>query len=174
MVEIPEKSPKILKQSLCLSLLLSGTFLSGGLLSGCSSDIASAIKLSPAQVWLQEVQFKVGAQMNNNAPVSVRVVIAHNDEVLTELGKLTAAQYFEREATLKADHVGDCETVAAEIVPGQKNDPIHIELSNVNSVGALVFCRYSTPGPHRHRIGTDRIVRLELGKTDFSVTTIKP
>jgi len=143
--------------------------------SSCGpSAVASAAKLSAAKVWLQEVQFNIGKDMNDNAPVSVKVVIVHDDDLYKKMGKLTASQYFDQEANLQADHAGQFEVFSAEVVPGQKNDPMTIEPSNVEAVGIWVFGRYATPGPHRQKIGTDRIVMLDMLKKDFKVKTIKP
>lgn len=144
-------------------------------LLGCAPDaVTSAAKLSKAKVWLHEVQFKIGKNMNNNSPVTVKVVIVHEDELYKQIGKLTAADFFQQEANLNADHGGEFEVFTAEVVPGQKNDPLAIEPSNVNSVGIWVFGRYATPGPHRQKVGTDRIIEVELLDKDFKVNTIKP
>lgn len=145
------------------------------LTGGCAPDaITSAAKLTQAKVWLQEVQFNVGKNMNNNAPVTVKVVIVHEDELYKKIGKLTAAQYFEQETSLNADHAGEFEVFTAEVVPGQRNEPLPIDPSNVNSVGIWVFARYATPGPHRQKVGTDRVVQLELLEKDFKIKTVKP
>lgn len=144
-------------------------------LTSCTPDaVTSAAKLDKAKVWLEEVQFNPGKNMNNNSPVSVRVVVVHTDALYKKIGKLTAAQYFEQETGLKADHAGEFETFSYEVVPGQKNELLSIEVSDVNSVGTWVFCRYSTPGPHRQKVGTERIVELELLDKDFKLKTIKP
>ncbi|MBX3458122.1 MAG: hypothetical protein KF820_07185 [Candidatus Paracaedibacteraceae bacterium] len=145
------------------------------IMASCTPDaVTSAASLSVAKVWLQEVQFNVAQNMNENAPVSVKVVIVHDADLYKKMGKLTAAQYFDQEANLQADHAGQFEVFSAEIVPGQKNDPLPVDPSDVNAVGIWVFGRYASPGPHRQKIGTDRIVQLEMLKKDFKVKTIKP
>ncbi len=152
-----------------------GVLTSAIVLASCAPDaVTSAATLSTAKVWLQEVQFNVAQNMNENAPVSVKVVIVHDADLYKKMGKLTASQYFDQEANLQADHAGQFEVFSAEIVPGQKNDPLPIEPSNVNAVGIWVFGRYASPGPHRQKIATDRIVQLEMLKKDFKVKTIKP
>lgn len=144
-------------------------------MASCTPDaVTSAATLSVAKVWLQEVQFNVGQNMNDNAPVSVKVVIVHDADLYKKMGKLTASQYFEQEANLQADHAGQFEVFSAEVVPGQKNDPLPVDPSDVNAVGIWVFGRYASPGPHRQKIGTDRIVQLDMQKLDFKVKTIKP
>ena len=146
-----------------------------GVMASCAPDaVTSAAKLSAAKVWLQEVQFNVAQNMNENAPVSVKIVIVHDADLDKKMGKLTASQYFEQEANLQADHAGQFEVFSAEVVPGQKNDPLPIDPSDVNAVGIWVFGRYATPGPHRQKVGTDRIVQLEMLRKDFKVKTIKP
>ena len=140
----------------------------------CSGLMGYALDSYVAKVWLHEVQFNVAKDMNNNAPVSVKIVIVYDNDLYKKMGKLTAAQFFEQEASLAADNAGKFEVFNAEIVPGQKNDPLLIEPKDTSGVGIWVFGRYATPGPHRQSIGTDRIVQLNLLKKDFKVATIKP
>ncbi|AIK95766.1 hypothetical protein [Candidatus Odyssella acanthamoebae] len=140
----------------------------------CSGLMGHAIDSYVAKVWLQEVQFNVAKDMNNNAPVSLKIVIVYDNDLYKKIGKLTAAQFFEQEASLASDNAGKFEVFNAEIVPGQKNDPLPIEPKDTTGVGIWVFGRYATPGPHRQSIGTDRIVQLNLLKKDFKVATIKP
>lgn len=152
-----------------------GILTASVVMASCAPDaVTSAAQLSAAKVWLQEVQFNVGKDMNGNAPVSVKVVVVHDADLYKKMGKLTAAQYFDQETGLQADHAGQFEVFSAEIVPGQKNDPLPIDIANVNAVGIWVFGRYSSPGPHRQKIATDRIIQLEMLKLDFKVKTIKP
>lgn len=127
-----------------------------------------------AAVWLQEVQFTLEKNMNNNAPVKVHVLVVYDDGLLKQLKKMPAVDYFKQSEGIKKDYAGKLDVFVAEIVPGQKNDPLKIEPTNTNGLEALVFARYATPGAHRASVGTDRIVQVDLQEKDFKLVTIKP
>ncbi len=153
------------------------TFLSSALLSCGGGDLMtafkSAIKMEPTKVWLQKVYFEVDEKLNNDAPVTVDLLIAYEESVLKELSKLTASQYFEKKEQVRRDAGEHIEIYTYEIVPGQTLGPQTIKLNHLTGQGVIVFARYATPGDHRQAVGPDREITLQMGAKDFKVIPVK-
>ncbi len=146
-------------------------------LSGCGGDIVTAIKsavnMEPTKVWLQRIYFEVDEKLNDDAPVTVDLVIIYDDNLLKELAKLTAAQYFQKKEQIRRDAGNNIDIYTYEIVPGQNLGPQNIKPSQLTGKGILVFARYAAPGDHRQAIGPDREVTLQMGVKDFQVIPLK-
>jgi type VI secretion system protein len=147
----------------------------GLILGGCAPDaIVSAIKvmmgMEVAKVWLEEVKFKQEDNVNNNAPVTVDILIAYDKDTFAQLAKMPADKYFADKEQLKKDLYNHIEIFSFEVVPGQKLHDQTITPSKSTGVGCLIFAHYSTPGPHRAVAGPDRVILLELGKLDFKIS----
>jgi type VI secretion system protein len=136
------------------------------------SAVKSAVSLEPTKVWLQRVYFQVDEKLNNDAPVTVDVVIVYADSLLKEIAKFTAAQYFEKKEQIRRDAGENAEIYTYELVPGQTLSPQTIKPNHVTGQGIIVFARYATPGDHRQAIGPDREVTLQMGVKDFKVIPI--
>ena len=95
-------------------------------LNGCSSDSAvasaakSAFTLSSARVWLEKVKFKVSADVNNNAPVTVHLLIIYDQDAFSKFSTLPADLYFKDQKQYKKDFgTGKVDFFSWEVVPGQ-------------------------------------------------------
>jgi type VI secretion system protein len=129
--------------------------------------------MEPTKVWLQKVYFEVDEKLNNDAPVTVDLVIVYEEALLKELAKLTASQYFAKKEQIRRDAGETIDVYTYEIVPGQTLAPQPVKPNHVTGQGALVFARYATPGDHRQAIGPDREVTLQMGTKDFKVIPVK-
>jgi type VI secretion system protein len=157
-----------------IALMVTGLFI-----VGCSGDSAiggavkSASTMTPAKVWIDRVKFNPTPDVNSNAPVSVHLVVAYDDEPLAKLSALTSQQYFEQEQQLRRDYPDKADFFSWEIAPGQPMDDAEVELTKVSGVGGVFFARYSTPGAHRLAIADERYVQLNLSKLDFTITKLR-
>lgn len=133
----------------------------------------SAMSLEAAKVWLEKVKFKVAKDVNNNSPIAVHLLIFYDQDVLGEVSKMTADQYFEKENTLRSDNPDKIQFITWEIVPGQAMEDQEITLDKVTGVGALVFARYSSPGDHRQALADDREILISLDKLDFDIKKLR-
>ena len=148
-------------------------------LQACVSDGAitgaakSVMNLTPAQVWIEKVIFNPSPDLNENAAVSVHLIIAYDSEPLGKLNDMTSQQYFEQEDQLRKDYPEKLQFFAWELAPGQKIDDAYIDLDKVTGVGGVFFARYTSPGKHRLGLAQQRIVKLNLSKLDFTMEKIK-
>lgn len=156
-------------------------------------EVTDAIKkaltfnFSGTNVWLQEIRFKQvsGADVapgapaksvgpiNGNSPVLVHVIVFMDDAAFKAIGAMNSDEYFKKSEQLERDYRSTIEVFKFEIPPGVKVDPQTISPKNVMGVGCGVFARYKSPGAHRYNVGSDRVIEIELGPTDFKVNTIK-
>ncbi len=148
-------------------------------LSGCVPDAVvqagkALFSMSGSKVWLQKVKFDQTDDVNNNAPVTVDVVLFYDKALFGKVMKLTADDYFKKkEQLLKDYHSEEIEVFSFDVVPGQRMPDQNIEMSHMSGVGCIVFAHYTTPGAHRVVVGPDDAILIELGKLDFKVQVVK-
>ena len=161
---------------ICLKkiLFLVGAMSAGVLLASCSDGaLAGAAKIDKAKIWLEKVKFKVNKEVNNNAPVSVDLVVAYDAEPLGKLASLTADQYFDGKDQLKKDFADKVDFFEWEIVPGQQKEDESISLTKAYGLGGFVFGRYSTPDAHRQTLADQHVIMVHLDKKDFYISKIE-
>lgn len=145
-------------------------------LIGCE-DLKAAFQqaksLEIAKVWIANVKFKVAGDVNNNAPVSVNLVIAYDKVLSEELSKMTAEYYFEHQQQIRNDNGQKIQIESWEVSPGKAPDDTEIYLNHPNGESATVFARYSSLGDHRQALGDDRDILINLEKVDFDVQKLR-
>lgn len=147
-------------------------------LTSCTTDalvsaFKSAVNFQTAKVWLEKIQFKAADNVNDTSPVTVHIVIPYKEDLFKELMKMDSETYFHKLDQLKSDHAGQIEIFEWDIIRGQRLNAT-IDPSRVSGEGAIVFARYSSPGPHRAAVGDAQEVIIQLDKLDFKVIPVKP
>lgn len=142
--------------------------------TGCSNgSLQSILSLQTAKVWLNKVSFRVADDMNDSSPVTLHILIPYKEDLLSELTKMSAEEYFKRSDQIKSDNAGNLDVFSWDLIRSQKLDDEPISPSKVSGVGIVVFARYSTPGDHRISIADDEAVLIKLDKGDFSIESAK-
>ncbi|HLD95637.1 MAG TPA: hypothetical protein VI959_03245 [Alphaproteobacteria bacterium] len=139
------------------------------ILSGCGGMMD---QFSMARVWLQNVRFNVDDKLNNDAPVTVHVVIPYREDLLAVLLKMPASKYFQAYDQLKKDSADMLDVFSVEVVPGQRLKDLDIKPSKANGLGVLIFARYNTDGDHRMLLAEERHILLNLGPQDFTIENL--
>ena len=147
-------------------------------LTGCSNDsfstsIKSIFSMQTAKVWLNKVSFRVADDVNDSSPVTLHILIPYKDDLLAELSKMSAEDYFKKSDQIKLDNAGNLDVFTWDLIRSQKLDDEPIVPTKVSGAGVLVFAHYSTPGDHRIAIADDEAVLIKLDKSDFSVESVK-
>jgi hypothetical protein len=139
-----------------------------------ASTVKSAMKLETGKVWIEKVRFKVSPNLNNNSPVSVHLIAVYRQDLMDELSKMTAFQYFNEIPKIKRSYSeSSLKIFSFDIVPGQRLEDQNVLPDRTSSaLGAFIFVRYSNDGEHRVQLGEERFLLVELGKLDFSVKEI--
>jgi hypothetical protein len=143
-------------------------------LYGCADGAFSgAAKMEKANVWVEKVRFKLSPVMNEDSPVTVALVVAYDPEVLTQLSKMTANQYFGQEGTqLKSDSGNKIQEFKWEIPIGQEKEDEEINLEKAYGQGAFVFAHYQTTDAHRQALSHEHVIMIHLDEKDFWVESI--
>jgi hypothetical protein len=148
-----------------------------GCLSGSSSvllsSLATAFIPQGHPIWLQEIEFQIGKNMNNNAPVAIHVLVIYKKRVWEVLTKMNSKDYFNNADQLYQQYGDNIDRFTYEAIPGINMIPAQINLSNDFAEGILVFARYATTGDHRRTIDGARIVLIHLYRDDFEIQTIQ-
>jgi type VI secretion system protein len=139
-------------------------------LTGCGD---SAFSFHRAKVWLNNVSFSVADDVNDSSPVTLHILIPYKDDLLADLSKMSAEDYFKKSEQIKHDNVGNLDVFSWDLIRSQKLDDEPINPTRVSGSGIVVFARYSTPGDHRKTIADDESVLIKLDKGDFSIESVK-
>ena len=120
------------------------------------------------------VRVNVASNANSGNPVALDLVLVTDKELLKELQKMPASEWFERRNQIILDHPKEGELVVSrwEWVPGQV-----ISLDEVRVApevkAALIFANYFNPGEHRAVIDPRRDVQIRLGENKLEVSQVK-
>ncbi len=129
--------------------------------------------IEQSKVWIEKVTLRSTADVNDNSPVKVHVVIAYTDDLAKSLKKMKAIDYFKQAGRLKADAGDDLDVFSIDLIPDM-TETLEIKPSYENGKIALIFARYLNPGDHRQNIGEYYDIFVELDKSDFKITpTVK-
>jgi type VI secretion system protein len=117
-----------------------------------------------------EVSVRVAPNANGGNPVALDLLLVSDKELLKELQKMSAADWFEKRAQFILDHPKETELWVGrwEWVPGQvvRLDDVRVA-SEVKA--AVVYANYFSPGEHRAVLDPRRDVRLTLGESKLEV-----
>ncbi|HXM33185.1 MAG TPA: hypothetical protein VN921_05980 [Chthoniobacterales bacterium] len=121
-----------------------------------------------------KIKVKVSSQANDDNPVAFDLVLVTDKELLKELMKISASDWFENRNQYRLDYPEETGLSAGswEWVPGQvvALEPITVEPA---IVGGVIFANYFTPGAHRARINPRKDFLVNLGAADFTVTPLE-
>jgi type VI secretion system protein len=142
-------------------------------LAGCPKAPKVITKRVPgtAKESKMDVKFHVSPTANANNPVALDLVLVSDKNLLKELQKMTASQWFERREQIILDHpkVGDLVVVGRwEWAPGQVVPPTRLVVQPEVKAG-LIFANYFSPGEHRAIIDPrahDILIKLEEDKLE--------
>lgn len=116
-----------------------------------------------------QVDVRVADTANHNRPVAMDVLLVYDQELLKDLVKLSANEWFEKRDQFRRD---DPQGVAFQFwswewIPGQRQ---LLELPlQVKAKSGLVFAQYANRGEHRARLEPHTNVVIELQEKTFSV-----
>lgn len=130
------------------------------LCAGCGPSIPERLRVS--------VEAEPGA--NSDSPVALAVLVVYEEDVMRELSRLSASQWFEQADQRLRDNPDfeDFDLVQWEVMPGQAVSEIDMQLQERASEG-LVFADYYAEGDHRIRFNTSKRIVIVLGPNDFDV-----
>jgi hypothetical protein len=122
------------------------------LLSGCPKGPKVVTKRLPgtAKESKVDVRVSVAPDANGGNPVALDILLVSDKELLKELQKMSASDWFAKREQIILDHPKEEELVVLkrEWVPGQVVEPARLTVKPEIRAG-LVFANYFSPGEHR-------------------------
>jgi hypothetical protein len=146
-------------------VLLHLLMLLPGLLASCSLGVR-ARSLTGGKL---QMEVRTAETANQNQPVAMDVLLVYNKQLLQELLKMSASDWFDKRDQIKRDDPkGDALSAWSwEWVPGQR-ELVELPLQAKARAG-IIFARYFSRGEHRARIDPHTSITVELLDKDFSV-----
>ncbi len=140
--------------------MLGVSLLIAGLTSGCGAGGPERLR----------VAVEADPDANQNSPIAVAVLVVYDKDVMRDLSKLSAGEWFEQSDQRQRDNpdMSDFDIVQWEIMPGQKIKELDLELQGKPAKG-LVFADYYTEGRHRVRFHPEKRILVVLAKDRFTI-----
>jgi hypothetical protein len=135
------------------------------LLASCSLGVRSR-SLTGGKL---QVEVRAAETANQNQPVAMDVLLIYNKQLLQELLKMSASDWFDKRDQIRRDDPkGQALSVWSwEWVPGQ-HELVELPLQAKARTG-IIFARYFSRGEHRARIDPHTSIIVDLLDKDFSV-----
>jgi hypothetical protein len=147
------------------------------LLTGCPKAPKVVSKRLPgtAKETRLAVKVHVAAAANGGNPVALDLVLVSDKDLLKELQKMTASDWFAKRSQILLDHpkAEELSVRQWEWVPGQVVAPDSLRIAPEMKT-ALIFANYFNPGEHRAVIDPHaKGVLIQLGEDKLEVVTSK-
>lgn len=129
-------------------------------LAGCGPNIPERLRVA--------VEAEPGA--NTDSPIALAVLVVYDEEVMRELSRLSADEWFEQADQRLRDNPDfeNFDLLQWEVMPGQVIPEVEQQLQPRPSEG-LVFADYYSEADHRIRFNTSKRIVIVLGPNDFDV-----
>lgn len=122
-----------------------------------------------------DVRVSVSPLANGGSPVALDILLVSDKELLKQLQKMTASDWFSRREQIILDHPKeqDLFVLSREWVPGQVVEPARLTVSPEVKAG-VVFANYFSPGEHRAVLDPRaRDIQINLGEEKLEVVARK-
>lgn len=122
-----------------------------------------------------DLRVSVSPRANGENPVALDVLLVSDKELLKELQKMSASDWFAKREQIILDHPKEEQLVVRrlELVPGQVVEPSRLVVGPEVRAG-VVFANYFNPGEHRAVLDPRaRDVQIRLEETKLEVVARK-
>lgn len=120
-------------------------------------------------VYLNEVNLSLDGDANQKSATSIDLLIVYNQALMQVLLGLDAKTYFVKAKQIKQDYPDLADIHHWELTPGQVIREYPIKLRSEEPKGAFMFADYYTPGQHRVRLGSSKVIHVVFKANDFCV-----
>ena len=128
---------------------------------------------SKGGIALEKVMFLIEEDMNNHGAVRLHIVVVYDEELMAELKKMSANEYFHQLEQLTKDHPDKMKIFEWEFAAKKRITPwitIEYPADHMTPLAAFIFAKYSGTGEHRARIPTSsKKAKIKLDKDVFQV-----
>jgi type VI secretion system protein len=135
-------------------------------LSACSKPTGF---LGNVGVFLEKITIVSEPKMNQDSATPLDIVIVYDPNLLEQLLKMSASDYFIKKNQLLKDNPSMMEAISFEVVPTQVISDIEVKLSHPNAEGAIVFANYNSPGDHRFKMGRQQTILIRMKAEEIAI-----
>ena len=139
-------------RALLRALLYACALLIPLLLAGCPKGPKVITKRMPGgpKDGKLDLRVHVSPRANGENPVALDILLVSDKELLKELQKMSASDWFAKREQIILDHPKEEQLIVfrRELVPGQLVEPERLVVKSEIRAG-LVFANYFNPGEHR-------------------------
>jgi hypothetical protein len=122
---------------------------------------------------LEEVMLSVEEDMNNRGAVKLHIAIVYEKELMEELKKMSAEEYFRQVTQLVKDHPDKVKIYEWELVAKKRISPwlkIDYPTDHMQPLAGYVFAKYSGSGEHREKIPSSaEKIKIICEKNNFHI-----
>ena len=125
------------------------------------------------RIVLEELSFEVAPGANDDSAFALELVAVSDDALLGKLQDLTAAQWFDPQASWRRDYPQTIQSWHYELTPGSKLQlPQPLPFARRPGRALLLFANYKVPGAHRVRLESFKKARVIFGASGISIDVI--
>ncbi|MDR0677887.1 MAG: hypothetical protein LBF57_04455 [Holosporaceae bacterium] len=122
---------------------------------------------------LEKLMISVEKDMNNNGAVELHLVVVYDKELMVELLRMPAHEYFHRVDQLIKDYPDKMKIFKWELVANERLYPwanIKYPGDNMTPLAGFIYAKYSSLGEHRIRVPpSKKKIKLIMGKNDVKL-----
>jgi|GEM_PF-3734491 len=133
------------------------------LMSACKTSFFSP------KVALSNLSVIAAPNANDDSPVAFEIVLVKDEATAGKLLTLTAAQWFDSNATWKTDFPEQLQTWYYELPPGKQIVLNPTEFAGKSSYALLLFANYRNNSPNRLRLETYSKATVLLSEKDIKL-----
>jgi type VI secretion system protein len=143
---------------------------SAGLLASCGLGVRTRALFGGAV----DLKVQIDDNANFNSPVALDVLLVYDEDLLKQLLKMPAREWFDRRDQIKRDFPdgSGLDAWSWEWVPGQRIPVQRLPLV-ARAKAMVIYANYLSPGEHRARRPPHESVSLQLLERDFTVSPLK-
>ena len=121
-----------------------------------------------------QVHVEISDGANQDNPVAVDLVMAHDEKLVEALREMTAKQWFASREQIKLDYIlGEgLDHWAWEWTPGQTVEPMELILKP-QAKAAFVFVDFMAPGAHRFRLDPFKDIIIRIAGDEVTVESLE-
>ena len=124
------------------------------------------------KVLLEKVSILVDKNVNDNSAVALDLVVVCDESLNSEIGKMTAEEYFHRKSDLVAINADKILVWHWEVVPVQKLVNLPINFDEFDPINGYVFAYYANDKVNRVKIPDVQEIKIVLSKDRVRIVKV--
>ncbi|MBT3508396.1 MAG: hypothetical protein HN472_02495 [Nitrospina sp.] len=118
----------------------------------------------------ESIKIIAAPNANLNTAIAVDLVFAYDKEMVGELEKINARNWFKGKASYRLNFPTGFDVVSWEVIPGQNAPQKPFPENSKRALGIFIFANYAIPdGVYRARVDKLKYIELLLGEIEINI-----